>query len=130
MRIETAISLIGVVMEALVHRETCLRGIQRDLPEELLTAALATLEADGRDTSATREWLSNHGVHPMPSAQAPYHRRANNQINDQAEALIRDLLDRGWTKTAIARQLKVNRRVVIRVALEAESAQQRRRLTG
>jgi len=121
-KIDTAISLLGVVMEALIHRENCLRGAQKDLPEELLVAALAKLEADDRDTSETREWLSNHGVHLPKSAQAPYHRRTNNQKPAEVEGFIRDLLERGWAKTAIAKQLKVNRRVVIRVAREAESA--------
>jgi hypothetical protein len=41
------------------------------------------------------------------------------------EEFIRQLLERGFSKTAIAKRLKVNRRVVIRVAREAVlSAQQ------
>jgi hypothetical protein len=123
MKIETAISLLVVVMEALFHRETCRRVVDTDLPDELLAAALATLEAHGRDTSGVRELLSSHGVHPPQSAQAQnYRRRANNQIGAPAEALIRDLLNRGWTKTAITESLRINRRVVIRVVLEAQSA--------
>jgi DNA invertase Pin-like site-specific DNA recombinase len=120
---ETAISLIGVVMEALVHRETCLKGVQGDVPRELLAAAFAELEANDRNTSETRVWLSAHGVDLPPGVGTVYHRRANNQISAQTEILLRDLLDRGWTKTAIAESLRINRRVVIRVAREALSAQ-------
>jgi DNA invertase Pin-like site-specific DNA recombinase len=90
---------------------------------ELLTTALRELEAVGRDTSETRAWFFRHGVQLPRGAKAGYHRRANNQISEQAETLIRDLLDRGWTKTAIAESLRVNRRVVIRVARECQSAQ-------
>jgi hypothetical protein len=121
-RTETAISLIGIVMEALVHRTTCLRVAEKDFPDELLAAALAKLEAKGRDTSGVREWLSGYGVHPPQNATALYRRRANNQVSAPTEALIRDLLNSGWTKSAIAETLRINRRVVIRVSREAESA--------
>jgi hypothetical protein len=124
-KIETAISLVGLMMEALVHRKTCLRVAERDLPDELLAAALAKLEAAGRDTSGVREWLSSYGVHPPQNAQVLYRRRANNQVSDRTEVLIRELLDCGWTKTAIAQSLRINRRVVIRVSREAESAQRK-----
>jgi DNA invertase Pin-like site-specific DNA recombinase len=121
LKIETAISLMRVVMEALVHRENCLKSAEKDVPTELLVAAVADLEADGRDASDTIAWLSKHGVHlPQSAQQQPtYRRRANNQKSPEVEALIRDLLSRGWSKVAIAKQLKVNRRVVIRVAREA-----------
>jgi hypothetical protein len=123
MRIETAISLIGVVMEALLHRKHCRNRPEGNLPMELLIAAFHTLEADDRNTSGTRKWLSERGVH-VPACVGPlYLRRANNQKPAEMEELIRDLLLIGWTKTAIANQLKINRRVVIRVAREAESAQ-------
>lgn len=120
-KIESAISLIRVVMEALIHRETCLKSAEKDVPAELLAAAVAELEADSRDTSGTLAWLSKHGVHVPQSAQSPppYRRRANNQVPAEVEALIRDLLQQRWTKTAIAKHRKVNRRVVIRVAREA-----------
>jgi hypothetical protein len=62
-KIESAISLMRVVMEALVHREHCLKSAEKDVPEELLAAAVAELEADSRDTSGTLAWLSKHGVH-------------------------------------------------------------------
>jgi hypothetical protein len=120
---EEAISLIGVVMEALVHRETCLKGAQSDLPMDSLTAALVALENDGRDTSETRQWLLRHGVQVLIAKRTSYCRRANNQKSEEVERSIRDLLDCGHTKTAISKLLKVNRRVVIRVAREAESAQ-------
>ncbi len=120
-KIESAISLMRVVMEALAHRESCLKCTEKDVPEELLGAAVAELEADGRDTSGTLAWLSKHGVHVPQSAQPqpPYRRRANNQVSAAVESMIRDLLEQQWTKTAIAKHLKVNRRVVIRVAREA-----------
>ena len=54
-----------------------------------------------------------------PRAPARYVRRANNQVSAELEAFIRDLLARGRTKTAIAHALRVNRRVVIRIAREA-----------
>jgi hypothetical protein len=49
-KIETAISLVVVVMDALEYRKTCIGGAQKDLPAELLTAALEQIEADGEDT--------------------------------------------------------------------------------
>jgi DNA invertase Pin-like site-specific DNA recombinase len=121
MKIETAISLMRVVMEALAHRENCLKSAEKDVPEELLVAAVAALEADGRDTSETLAWLSKHGVHLPQSAQKqpPYRRRANNQVPAEVEVLIRELVAKSWSKSAISKQLKVNRRVVIRVAREA-----------
>jgi hypothetical protein len=53
-----------------------------------------------------------------PRIPVRYVRRANNQVSAELEAINRELLVRGWTKTAIARALRVNRRVVIRVARE------------
>jgi hypothetical protein len=123
MKIETAISLVGVVMAAVLHRKHCRNGTVGDLPMELLIAAFERLEADGRATTGSREWLFEHGVQMPACAKHAYLRRANNQKPAEVEALIRDLLLEGWTKTAIANQLKINRRVVIRVAREAESAQ-------
>jgi hypothetical protein len=122
MKVETAVSLLLVVVEALFYRETCRNRPDGDLPDELIAAALATLEAESRDTAGVRELLSKHGVHLHPSAPASYYRRANNQVSAPIEALIRDLLDSGWTKSAIAETLRINRRVVIRVSREAESA--------
>lgn len=125
MRTETAVSLIGVVMEFLVHRESCVKSAPADLPVELLMAAFATLETDGRDTSETREWLSKFGVDVPKRTPAPYRRRANNQKSAEVEEFIRQLLDRGMTKTAVAKQLGVNRRTVIRIARETlQNAQQ------
>jgi hypothetical protein len=122
-KIETAISLIVAVMEALVHRQTCLKSEKRDVPEELLTAALAELEANGRDTSEVRDWLFRYGVQLPQNAQPTYRRRANNQVSAEVEALICELIGKKWSKSAIAKRLKVNRRVVIRVAREFQSAQ-------
>ena len=53
-----------------------------------------------------------------------YTRRAPNQVSEYTEAHIRELLNRGLTKSAVARALRVNRRVVIRVWREAQSAHQ------
>jgi hypothetical protein len=122
-RIETAISLIQVVMETVVHRKHCMNGAKGDLPMELLTAAYAELEPD--DASGTLKWLAEHGVNVPKGTEAAYRRRTNNQKSAEIEECIRQLLDRGLSKTAIARQLKVNRRVVIRVAREAIQSAQR-----
>ena len=117
MKLESAISLIGVVMEALGHRENCLKSLEKEVPDELLGAALAELEADGSDTSEVRAWFSKHGVQLRQSTQSPiYRRRSNNQVSPEVEALIWELLSKNWSKSAIAKQLKLNRRVVIRVA--------------
>lgn len=91
---------------------------------ELLSAAYSTLEAKEIDASGTLRWLSERGVHVSKCTETPYRRRANNQKSAEMEGFIRDLLERGLTKSAIAKQLGVNRRVVIRVAREAlQSAQ-------
>ena len=123
MRIETAVSLIEVVMEAVIHRQFCMNGAKGNLPIELLTAAYAKLEPD--DASGTLKWLTEHGVNVPKSTETPYRHRTNNQKSAEIEEFIRQLLDRGLSKTAIASQLKVNRRVVIRVAREAHESAQR-----
>ena len=130
MRSETAISLLLVVTQAVSHRKICIGEVQGDVPLELLTIAFEALDADGIDASWTRAWLAEHGIEVPPCTSVPYRRRANNQVPAEVETLIRDLLERGWTKTAIALHLKVNRRVVIRVARESESAQQTPKLAG
>jgi hypothetical protein len=127
MTTESAIALILLAMDSTAHRKNCLGDAVRDLPCELLTEALAILEADGEDVQEGRQWFADHGVQlPAPrsevhkSAQLPYLRRANNQVSPAPEALIRELLTQGQTKSAIARALRVNRRVVIRVAREMD----------
>jgi heme exporter protein D len=45
MTTESAIALILVTMDSLAHRQDCLRGTARDLSRELITEALAVLEA-------------------------------------------------------------------------------------
>jgi len=114
---ETAVSLIQVVMEVVVHRELCIKGAKKDLPMELLTAAFAELNED--QAAGTLKWLAAHGVIVPKRTEIAYHRRANNQKSPETEELIRQLLEKGLSKTAIAKQLNVNRRVVIRVAAEA-----------
>lgn len=128
MTVETAEALILVTMDSVVHRQNCLWDAVRDLPCELLTEALAVLEADGEDVRDARQWFADHGVQlPAPGPKCtevhslppvPYARRAPNQVSPETEALIRELLTQGQTKSAIARAVNVNRRVVIRVARE------------
>jgi hypothetical protein len=106
-------------MDALAHRRDCRRTASGELLETLLAACLGEFEAEGTDMSEWHEWLATKGVELRPRAPASYVRRANNQVSAELEAFIRDLLARGWKKTAIARALRLNRRVVIRVAREA-----------
>jgi hypothetical protein len=89
----------------------------------------AAVLADAGDDLGRNEWIEDgEGVRMKDSKQVPfrYVRRANNQISEPLEALIWDLLGHGWTKSAIAKALRVNRRVVIRIAHEAQSAQKTR----
>lgn len=83
------------------------------------------MEADGIDASATFKWLAERGVHISKCTETAYRRRANSQKSAEIEEFIRDLLGRGLSKTAIAKQVGVNRRVVIRVAREATQSAQR-----
>jgi len=108
-----------ILMDALTHRRDCRRAEPGKLLETLLVACFWETEAKGRDMSEWHEWLAGKGVEVRPRAPALYVRRANNQVSAELEAIIRDLLASGWTKTAIARALRMNRRVVIRVAREA-----------
>jgi len=84
----------------------------------------------GVDTSsdAGQQVENNEGSCVPVVEQAPphcqYFRRAGNQVSEYTEVHIRELLSRGLSKSAVARALRVNRRVVIRVAREAQSAQQ------
>lgn len=111
-------------MQAISHRELCLKDLQGDLPMELLVDAFQSLENSGRDTRNILQWLSFRGVEIPRVAQVPYDRRTNNQKSAEIERLIREYLEKGWSKSAISKALDVNRRVVIRVALEAiKSAQ-------
>jgi hypothetical protein len=110
-------------MDGLAHRRSCLEQSVGDVPVELLQAALIQLERDDIETAPTRALLEKMGVRVSRENAFTYVRRANNQVPAEVEALIRELLDRGWTKTAISKHLKINRRVVIRVAREAQNAQ-------
>lgn len=116
-------AFVVILMDALAHRRDCRRTAPGDLLETLLAACLGELEAEGRDMSGWHEWLATKGVEVRPRAPARYVRRANNQVSAELEAFIRDLLARGWKKTVIARALRVNRRVVIRVAREAVTSE-------
>jgi hypothetical protein len=118
MTTESAIALIGVVMDSLVHGRHCLRGARRELPNELLTQALTVLGANGRDTKGVSRWFEEQGVQLQARGESRSARRANNQVSEEIEALIRDLLERGWNKLAVSKALRVNRRVVIRVGRE------------
>jgi hypothetical protein len=110
--------LIVILTDALAHRRDCQHSGPGELLKTLLADCLGELEAEGRDMSGWHEWLATKGVEVRPRAPARYVRRANNQVSAELEAFIRDLLARGRTKTAIARLLRVNRRVVIRIARE------------
>jgi hypothetical protein len=79
--------------------------------------------------------LIDYSPRPIAEPDAQEHERcsyvrsSNNQVSEQIETHIQELLRRGWTKSAIARALRLNCRVVIRVAREttqrrsAQSAQ-------
>ena len=116
---DKAAAIVVILMDALAHRRDCRRVDPGELLETLLAACLGELEAEGRDMSGWHEWLATKGVEVRPRVPTRYVRRANNQVSAELEAFIQDLLARGRTKTAIARALRVNRRVVIRVAREA-----------
>jgi DNA invertase Pin-like site-specific DNA recombinase len=85
---------------------------------ELLESAFETLDAADRDTSGWREFFAEYGVQISQKKPVSYKRRSNNQKSAVTESLIKDLLQRGWSKSAVAKELGVNRRVVIRVARE------------
>jgi hypothetical protein len=131
MTVETAEALVWTAIYSTEHFRHCLNSAVRDLPCELLSEALAILEGAGEDVPATPQWFADRGVE-LPvlmsemhkSAQVPYVRRANNQVSPETEALIRALLTQGQSKSAIARTLRVNRRVVIRVARETVHVEQ------
>ena len=112
-------ALIVILTDALAHRRDCQHSEPGELLETLLADCLGELEAEGRDMSGWHEWLATKGVEVRPRVPARYVRRTNNQVSAELEAFIHDLLTRGRTKTAIARMLRVNRRVVIRIAREA-----------
>jgi hypothetical protein len=117
---------------------------EKDLSDihEILVEEFARAEAAGESLEELRAYLAEHGVNvPAHFAtsegrealeNSPHHyvRRANNQVLPETEALIRELLRQGQTKSAIARALRVNRRVVIRVAGEMVGMEQRRVHSG
>jgi hypothetical protein len=108
-----------ILMDALAHRRDCRHAEPGELLETLVVACFWESEAEGRDMSEWHEWMATKGVEVRSRAPACYVRRANNQVSAELEATIRSLLAHDWTKTAIARALRVNRRVVIRVSREA-----------
>lgn len=131
----TARTLISIVKDALIHRHWCEFNFSAEVPVDLLAPALRILEAGGTDTAKTREFLAAKGViiprdesgnsgqidatnDTVWVVETAYVRRAKNQVSADVEALIRELLERGWSKSRISRVLRVNRRVVIRVAQE------------
>ena len=98
-----------------------LRRCGLDVPEVRLTQPLNL----GRNAAAAEgAGKSSENKHEREQSASLYSRRAPNQISEYTEAHIRELLGRGLSKSAVARALRVNRRVVIRVAQEAQSAQQ------
>ena len=112
-------ALVVILSDALAHRRDCRRSEPGELLETLHAACLGELAVEGRDVSGWQQWLATKGVEVRPhSPPARYVRRANNQVSAEIESMIRNLLARGWKKSAIASALRVNRRVVIRVARE------------
>jgi hypothetical protein len=79
---------------------------------------------DGTEVRPARKPSRDQDGDKPEKSTVLYVRRANNQVSEYTEAHIRELLDRKMAKSAVARALRVNRRVVIRVAREAQSAQQ------
>jgi hypothetical protein len=75
-----------------------------------------------RETAAEFDDVNSSQAEETKRMPFQYVRRANNQVSEQLETCIGELLGRGWKKSAVARALRVNRRVVIRVAREAQSA--------
>jgi hypothetical protein len=112
-----------ILEDALTHRRDCRHVEPGKLLETLLVVCFRESEAKGRDVSKWHKWLASKGIEVRPRVPVRYVRRANNQVSAELEAIIRDLLARRWTKTAVARALRVNRRVVIRVAREAVPSQ-------
>jgi hypothetical protein len=125
-----------------VHWRACMG--EKDLSDvhEILVEEFARAEATGEPLEELRAYLAERGVsvsehvaasestEALETSQHPYVRRANNQVSAETEALIRELLTQGQTKSAITRALRVNRRVVIRVAREKVEMEQRRVHTG
>jgi len=66
----------------------------------------------------------------LDSPPARPKRRASNKIPDELEDIIREKLALGWNKSRIARVFRLNRRMVIRVAREAQSSKQKPNDTG
>lgn len=98
-----------------------LRRCGLDVPEVMLTEPPNL----GRNAAAAEgAGKPSKNKHEREQSASSYTRRAPNQISEYTEAHIRELLRRGLSKSAVARALRVNRRVVIRVAQEAQSAQQ------
>jgi hypothetical protein len=118
-------AFVVILMDALAHRRDYRHTASGELLETLLASCLGELQADGKNISGWHVWLAGMGVELRPRVPARYVRRANHQVSAEHEAFIRDLLARGWNKTAIARALCVNRRVVIRVAREATAKESR-----
>jgi hypothetical protein len=87
---------------------------------EVLIDAQQLSELEPRPQSRTS---SNEDENATDQSIYLYRRRSNNQVSEYIEAHIRELLGRGLSKSAVARAVRVNRRVVIRVAQQAQSAQ-------
>jgi hypothetical protein len=112
---EVAFTLI--LLDARDHRRDCRHVEAGELLETLLRAYFWEPESQDKDLSEVRQWLAGKGIEVGPCPV--YVRRTNNQVSAELEAIIRNLLARRWTKIDIARVLRVNRRVVLRVAREA-----------
>jgi hypothetical protein len=106
-----------ILLDARDHRRDCRHVEPGELLETLLTAYFWEPESQDKDLSEVRQWLAGKGIEVGP--RPVYVRRTNNQVSAELEAIIRNLLARKWTKIEVARVLRVNRRVVLRVAREA-----------
>ena len=104
-----------------------LLGVGLRLPELQEPASSDGLDETGAETESTSIMNNNEVESPSQPSPCLYVRRANNQVSEYTEAHIRELLSRGLSKSAIARAIRVNRRVVIRVAHEAQSAQRNKK---
>lgn len=133
----------GLVAFGVLYWRDCMSRKDLEWVLKILGEEFACAIAAGEDLEELRAFLAERGVSvpehvsgsdssealpqnrqesgsPREGPAHPYVRRANNQVSPETEALIRELLTQGQTKSAITRALRVNRRVVIRVAREME----------
>jgi hypothetical protein len=111
------VAFMLILLDARDHWRDCRHVEPGELLEMLLTAYFWEPESQDKELSEVRQRLASKGIEVGPPPV--YVRRTNNQVSAELEAIIRNLSARRWTKVDIARVLRVNRRVVLRVAREA-----------